>query len=128
MTKGTVKGNQNLDEVKKIACDLIDENQILKEQVKSLQNMVFGRKSEKTPKDDGQMSLFDMPEPELPLLEEKEEDITIGEHTRKKPGRKPLPAHLPRIEVIHELSEDERKCNCGCLKERIGQEESEQLD
>jgi len=45
-----VKKNQSLDEVKKIACDFIDENQILKEQIKSLQNMVFGRKSEKTPK------------------------------------------------------------------------------
>jgi len=77
--------------LKKIACDLIDENQILKEQVKSLQHMVFGRKSEKALKDDGQMSLFDMPEPKLALLEEKEEDITIGEHTRKKRGRKPLP-------------------------------------
>lgn len=128
MTKGKVKGAQNLDEVKKIACDLIDENQILKEQIKSLQNMVFGRKSEKTPKDDGQMFLFDMPEPELPILEEKREEVTIGEHTRKKRGRKPLPQNLPRIDVIHELSEDERQCNCGCLKERIGQEESEQLD
>lgn len=130
MTKGKVKGNQSIDELKKIACDLIDENQILKEQIRSLQNMIFGRKSEKTPKDDGQMSLFDMPEPELPILEEEEEgeDVTIGEHIRKKRGRKPLPADLPRVDVIHELSEDERQCNCGCLKERIGQEESEQLD
>ena len=130
MTKGKVKGAHNLDEVKKIALDLIDENQILKEQLKSLQNMIFGRKSEKTPKDDGQMSLFDMPEPELPILEEEkeEEGVTIGEHTRKKRGRKPLPADLPRIDVIHEISDDEKQCNCGCLKERIGQEESEQLD
>ncbi|SDU65621.1 Transposase [Desulfobacula phenolica] len=54
--------------------------------------------------------------------------VIYNEHTRKKRGRKPLPADLPRIDVIHELSEDERQCNCGCLKERIGQEESEQLD
>jgi transposase len=127
MTKGKVTGNQNIDEVKKIACDLIDENQILKEQIKSLQNMVFGRKSEKRPKDDGQMSLFDMPEPELSIPEE-DDTVTIGEHTRKKRGRKPLPANLPRIDVVHELSEDERRCDCGCLKERIGQEVSEQLD
>ncbi len=127
MTKGKVKDNQNIDEVKKIACDLIDENQILKEQIKSLQNMVFGRKSEKTPKDDGQLSLFDMPEPEVPILEEPE-IVTIDEHTRKKRCRKPLPADLPRVDVVHELSEEERQCKCGCLKDRIGQEESEQLD
>ncbi|MCG8614686.1 MAG: transposase, partial [Desulfobacterales bacterium] len=127
MTKGKVKDNENIDEVKKIACDLIDENQILKEQIKSLQNMVFGRKSEKTSKDDGQLSLFDMPEPELPILEEPE-IVTIDEHTRKKRGRKPLPAELPRVDVVHELSEEERQCNCGCPKDRIGQEVSEQLD
>lgn len=127
MTKGKVKDNKNIDEVKKIACDLIDENQILKEQIKSLQNMVFGRKSEKTPKDDGQRSLFDMPEPEFPILEELE-TVTIDKHIRKKRGRKPLPADLPRVDVIHELSEEERQCNCGCLKDRIGQEVSEQLD
>ena len=127
MTKGKVKDNQNIDEVKKIACDLIDENQILKEQIKSLQNMVFGRKSEKTPKDDGQLSLFDMPEPEVPILEEPE-IVTIDKHIRKKRGRKPLPADLPRVDVVHELSEKERQCNCGYLKDRIGQEVSEQLD
>jgi len=127
MTKGNVKGAQDLDELKKIACDLIDENQILKEQIKSLQNMVFGRKSEKKPKDDGQLSLFDMPEPEFPILEAPETSI-VGEHTRRKKGRKPLPGNLPRIDVVHELSEDQRKCGCGCIKDRMGQEVSEQLD
>ena len=68
-----------------------------------------------------------MPEPELPLLEEPE-TVSIGEHTHKKQGRKPLPANLPRIDVVHELSEEERQCGCGCLKDRIGQEVSEQLD
>ncbi|MCG8616108.1 MAG: IS66 family transposase, partial [Desulfobacterales bacterium] len=89
--------------------------------------MVFGRKSEKTFRDDGQLPLFDMPEPELPILEEPE-TVTINKHTRKKRGRKPLPADLPRVDVVHELSEQERQCNCGCLKDRIGQEVSEQLD
>ena len=127
MTKGKVKDNPNLDEVKKIACDLIDENQILKEQIKSLQNMIFGRKSEKTPKDDGQLSLFEVPDPEFPLLEAPEA-VTVEEHTRQKKGRKPLPANLPRVDVVHELSQEERQCNCGSLKERMGQEISEQLD
>ena len=127
MTRDKLKDTQDLDEAKEIALNLFDENKILQEQIKSLQNRLFGRISEKTPKDDGQMSLFDMPEPDLPILEEPE-TVTITEHTRKKRGRKPLPADLPRKEVLHELSEDERRCNCGCLKERIGQEESEQLD
>ncbi len=79
---------QSLDEVKEIALNLFDENKILQDQIKSLQNRLFGRKSEKTPKDDKQMSLFDMPEPDFPILEEPE-TVTIAGHTRKKRGRKP---------------------------------------
>ena len=127
MTRDKLKDTQDLDEAKEIALNLFDENKILQEQIKALQNRLFGQKSEKTPKDDGQMSLFDMPEPELPILEEPE-TVTINEHTRKKRGRKPLPADLPRIDVVHELSENERQCDCGCLKDKIGEEVSEQLD
>jgi hypothetical protein len=32
----------------------------------------------------------------------------------------PLPADLPRIEVIHELPEHELTCACGCRKHSIG--------
>ena len=127
MTRDKLKDTDSLDEVKEIALSLFDENKILQEQIKSLQDRLFGRKSEKTPKDGKQMSLFDMPEPDLPILHE-DETVTIIEHTRKKRGRKPLPADLPRIDVVHELSEDDRKCDCGCLKGKIGEEVSEQLD
>ena len=134
MTKETLTQTENLDEVKKFALNLFEENRIyksenkvLQEQVRSLQDKIFGRRSEKTSKDDGQLSLFDIPEPECPLLEEPEV-TTVESHTRKKRGRKPLPANLPRVEVIHELSEEERQCGCGCLKTYSGQEVSEQLD
>ena len=89
---------------------MFDENKILQEQIKSLHIRLFGRKSEKSSKDDGQLSLFEIPEPELSILE-KPETVNIAEHKRKKRGRKPLPADLPRIDVIHELSEGERQCN-----------------
>ena len=103
------------------------EIKILNEQIKSLQDKLFGRKTEKISRDDGQMSLFDIPEPECTLSEEPEETI-VKSHTRRKKGRKPLPENLPRIEVIHELSEKERQCGCGCLKTHFGQEVSEQLE
>ncbi len=134
MTEETLTHADTLDDLKKSALDLFRQNQmyqseikILQEQIKCLQDKLFGRKSEKTPRDDNQLSLFEMPEPDLPILEELE-TVKIAEHTRKKSGRKPLPANLPRIDVVHELTEDERQCNCGCLKDRIGQEVSEQLD
>ena len=125
MTKEKLTQANNLDEVKEIALNLFDENQILQEQVKSLRDKLFGRKTEKTVKDDGQMSLFDIPEP---VVSDAPEEVTIAEHTRKKRGRKPLPESLPRVEVVHELTEQERQCGCGHLKSHIGQEISEQLD
>jgi transposase len=49
-------------------------------------------------------------------------------HKRKKGGRQAIPDNLPRIEVIHDLSDAEKQCACGCTKICIGQESSEQLD
>lgn len=126
MLKDKLIQSDNLDEVKEIALNLFDEITILQEQVKNLQNSIFGRKSEKTVKDDGQMSLFDIPEPSL--QPDEIEKVSIAEHTRKKRGRKPLPDNLERVEVIHDLSDEEKQCKCGHEKERIGEEVSEQLE
>ena len=42
---------------------------------------------------------------------------------------RPLPDHLPREEVIHELTDEERTCPCcGKLRKEIGSEVSEQLE
>ena len=44
-------------------------------------------------------------------------------------GRRALPEHLPRRQVIHELSDDERLCPCcGKLRKEIGSDVSEQLE
>ena len=44
-------------------------------------------------------------------------------------GRRPLPEHLPREEIFHELSDEERTCPCcGKLRKEIGSETSEQLE
>ena len=80
--------------------------------------------------DAGQQSLFDLlnehPEP-IELESEKEETITIPAHSRKKSGRKPLPANLPHEEVVHDIPEEEKVCACGYQLTRIGEETSEQL-
>lgn len=53
-------------------------------------------------------------------------EITIPAHTRKVPKRRPLPKDLPRIIVEHDL--DNKQCDCGAEKVRIGTKRSEQLD
>ncbi len=55
--------------------------------------------------------------------------IVVPAHVRKRGGRKPLPAELPRVEVIYTL--DDGACSCGhCSKKLvvIGEKVSEQLD
>ena len=44
-------------------------------------------------------------------------------------GRRPFPKDLPRQQVVHDLSEEEKRCPCcGTMRVRIGQETSEQLE
>jgi len=47
---------------------------------------------------------------------------------KRRGKRKPLPANLPRVEVIHDLPEHELTCTCGACKQVIGEETSEQLE
>ena len=102
------------------------ENELLREQVRQLFDKLFGRKSEKTYGGPPQLLLFDMPEPDPESI--PEEQVEIPAHTRKKSGRKPLPEKLPRVEVIHDIDEQEKVCACGAQLTRIGEEVSEKLD
>jgi len=88
-----------------------------------LSDKIFDRRSKKEVKDNGQFSLFDILEPKRTVLEESQKKITISAHTRKKRGRKPLQVDIPRVDVIHDLTDDEKKCDCGHEKERIGQKD-----
>ncbi len=105
------------------------ETGILLEQIRLLRAQLYGRKSEKVIPTDGPqpLPLFDMPEPEG-LEEEPVEEIHVPRHTRKKRGRKPLPEDLPRTEIVYDIDEKDKVCNCGCRLKRIGEETSEQLD
>ena len=78
--------------------------------------------------DDKQMTLFDEAEDITEDVPAKEEEIAIAGHTRKKGGRKPLPEDLPRVEVVHDIPEEEKTCACGCKMSRIGEDVSEKLD
>lgn len=102
------------------------ENDLLREQIRLLQAQLFGKKSEKGKISDAvQIPLFDMPEPEaVPESEEME----VPAHRRKKPGRKKLPESLPRVEIVHDIPEEEKICGCGQCMERIGEDVSEKLD
>jgi transposase len=115
------------ESLKQIIFSLQQQNDHLHDMVRLLQNEIFGRKSEVRPViDPNQLQLFMPPEPVAPI--QPDESITIKGHARKKRGRKPLPEDLPRVEVVHDLPEEEKQCACGATLSRIGEETCEKLD
>jgi len=105
------------------------EISLLKEEISLLKHRLFGRKSEKLPVGSGQLLLFNEAEAGEP--EEQgatAETIEVPAHERRRGCRKPLPDNLPRVEAVHDLTDEQKQCACGEQKSRIGEEVSEQLD
>ncbi|MBK1710947.1 IS66 family transposase zinc-finger binding domain-containing protein, partial [Marichromatium gracile] len=114
--------------LKQLLAQMQSKVALLEEENALLRQRLFGRKSEQT---------VDPMTPQLPLFNEAESIATpvpvdaeeeVVAPTKRRGKRKPLPANLPRIEVIHELPEHELTCICGCRKHTIGEETSEQLE
>ncbi len=100
----------------------------LEEENALLRQRLFGRKSEQTADPaTPQLALFNEAESVVEAIDENAEEEVVTP-AKRRGKRKPLPADLPRIEVIHELPEHELTCVCGCRKHAIGEEVSEQLE
>jgi transposase len=101
-------------------------NALLKEELYLARHRLFGRTSEKAVAEN--LPLFDEMVPGIAEKPTELQTIEVGAHLRaKKAGRKPLPDTLPRTDIIHDLSDDDKKCECGCALVRIGEEVSERL-
>lgn len=107
---------------------LTSELDWLKEQFKLLQHNRYAKTSEK--QSSLQMELFDENEEEYQVdytEDSKKETIT---YERKKPDRKSKyldTSGLPREKRIIDLSEAEKRCNCGQCLEQFGEESKEEL-
>jgi len=101
----------------------------LLEQFRLQRHRQFGASSEQSPE---QGHLFN----EVEVLAEEnpddgaEEDVVSADGDKKpvRGRRQPLPTELPRIDVIHDLADAEKRCACGCQRHEIGEVVSEQLD
>jgi len=62
------------------------------------------------------------------LTEHEAQANILSVKPKKKPGRKPLPATLPRVRIEHNVPKTKKICDCGCQRAEIGEETSEQLD
>jgi len=106
----------------------------LKRQVEYLMRQTYGRKSEQLDPNDTLFAQWfnnnnDQPTPDEKLPGEPATQ-TIAAHERTKPtGRKPLPANLPRKQVVYALRDEDLPCPCcGEVRHEIGREVSEQLE
>lgn len=106
-----------------------EEIRVLREYIRLLRHQRFGRKSEQS--SEAQLRMFNEAEAELDASEqaEREATVSVGAHTRKRRGRRPLPEWIPRVEILHDLAEAEKVCGeDGTALERIGEEVAEQLE
>ena len=129
----------DVESLKKLVIEERLRYKLLEEKFKLLQKKFFGKRSEKlTIEDELQGRLFneaeDGSENEEALSADKDasitdETITIKEYTRKKSGRKQLSEDLFREEVIHDITEEEKKCPlCEESRPFIKDEISEELE
>jgi transposase len=95
------------------------------ERYRAMVMRLFGRKSEHySPEEDKQNRLFDEAEEhaseEAPPVVLK---VHVPAHDRTKRGRKPKLAATEQVEVVHDLTESEKRCpGCGEMRKAIGEE------
>lgn len=108
--------------------------QQLYEQLRLARRRLFGPSSETHA---GQGWLFDEAEVQAAASSEADERVELPmaaapaqdtSQKRVRGKRQPLPAELPRLDVIHDVPEVERTCACGTPMVEIGEDVSEQLD
>ena len=104
------------------------ENEKLRVQLNKQLSHRFSRHSEKVDPKQLQLELGGLSSEAVEAIEEAEESITVASHSRKKTGRRPLPAHLPREERLYDLAEEEKVCDCGHALHKLGEDISEQLE
>lgn len=124
-----------------VIAELEKKNTLLQERVTLLEKYRFARSSERwTDEDRLQLYIFDEAEmgapPDIPERSETEE-ISYTRKKKGSKGRKPLSDDLPRNVIVHELSEEQRRCQiegcphydtCQKLRPEIGKQTREELD
>ncbi|XP_014680252.1 PREDICTED: uncharacterized protein y4jD-like [Priapulus caudatus] len=126
MNEATQTLPDNIAELQKLVLDLQVKVNWYEEQFRLSQHKRFGVSSEK-----GAVHPDLFNEAETFADDHAESDAAVQEtitYTRKKPGRKALPADLPRKIDRHELPESEQICDCGHALHVVGEASSEQLE
>jgi transposase len=110
------------------------ENASLRHQLDLLCQRLFGKKSERVSPDQLRLAFAQLAHestatPNEPV--EMDSGERPGRPRRRRvppPGRRPLPASLPRQRVEIDIAEVDKHCACGQVKTRIGAAVSEKLE
>ena len=101
------------------------------EKYRAMELRYFGRKSEQySPEEDKQNRLFDEAEEHssetAPPVEIK---VHVPAHDRSKRGRKPKQVATEHVEIIHDLTDEEKRCPCcGETRPSIGEERTSEYN
>jgi transposase len=125
---------QMIVQIKREAAEQLEaERQRHKAEIDAILRRFYGPRSEKF--DPTELLLFGVAVADQIPVDEKVVEAESGQKlvTRRinhhKYGRRKLPDHLPRIEIVHDLSDEQKKCPCcGEARVCIGSETSEQLE
>jgi transposase len=98
----------------------------LQEEYRLLLYKRFGRSSEKESAED-QPSLFEEAEVTADPEVVDTGTIAVEKHTRQKRGRKPIDESVPRVDILHDIPEQEKLCACEHRLVKIGEEVTERL-
>ena len=128
------QSHAQIEQIKREAAERIEAMQLRhKAEMDAVLRRFYGPRSEKF--DPTELLLFGVNVVEQIPVDEKTVEAESGQKlkTRRinhhKHGRRELPAHLPRVEVPHDLNDEQKKCPC-CGEDRkcIGTQTSEQLE
>jgi transposase len=101
-------------------------------QYAELQKLIFGAKSERVAFVDPRQGelVFNEAERDGCLVPEGEQNVqTIRRRVGKRTGRKRPAPEFERLEVLHDIPDDEKCCPCcGLERKRIGEERSEEIE
>jgi transposase len=110
------------------------ENASLRHQLDLLCQRLFGKKSERVSPDQLRLAFAQLTNERAGGADEPIE-MDSGERPGRPrrrrippPGRRPLPASLPRQRVEIDVADADKTCACGHLKTRIGESVSEKLE
>ena len=120
-----------IEQIKREAADQMEAlRQKHQAEIHALLRRFYGPHNERF--DPAQLLLFgklvDTAPLDVPAIEQEAAQKLATRRPRHKHGRQNLPEHLERIVIVHDLPEEQKACAKGHVRQKIGEEVTEQLE